>query len=158
MKKEIYRKESLDNNSGVDKLDEYTRVNKPSLFIILGAIVALLIGFAVWGIFGTIESKVETYFFVESNVATSYLSSSDFEKVKTEMNVEANSTSGTITSIDSTPIIIDEKFDTEKLYYLNFKQGDYCFKIESKFENLADGSYSGKIIVEKVNPISFLFN
>ena len=51
----IFRKESLDKVSSPEKLDDYIRVTTPSVWITLIAIVLLLIGAIVWGIFGEVE-------------------------------------------------------------------------------------------------------
>ena len=51
----IFRQKSLDKVSSPEKLDDYIRVTTPSVWIVLIAIVLLLAGAVVWGIFGEIE-------------------------------------------------------------------------------------------------------
>ena len=48
----IFRQKSIDKVSSPEKLDDYIRVTTPSVWITLAAIVILLAGFIVWGIFG----------------------------------------------------------------------------------------------------------
>ena len=48
----IFRQKSIDNVSSPEKLDNYIRVTTPSVWITLAAILVLLIGALVWGIFG----------------------------------------------------------------------------------------------------------
>jgi len=54
MNESIFRKESLDKVSSPEKLDDYIRVTTPSVWITLIAIVLLLTGALVWGIFGEV--------------------------------------------------------------------------------------------------------
>ncbi|MBR4341524.1 MAG: hypothetical protein IKP88_02245 [Lachnospiraceae bacterium] len=51
----VFRQKSLDKVSSPEKLDDYVRVTTPSVWITLAAIVLLLIGAVLWGIFGEVE-------------------------------------------------------------------------------------------------------
>ena len=50
----IFRQKNIDKISSPEKLDDYVRVTTPSVWIILIAIVLLLVGAVIWGIFGEI--------------------------------------------------------------------------------------------------------
>ena len=49
---DIFRQKSIDKVSSPEKLDNYIKVTTPSVWITLAAILVLLIGALVWGIFG----------------------------------------------------------------------------------------------------------
>ena len=49
---DIFRQKSIDKVSSPEKLDNYIKVTTPSVWITLAAILVLLIGAIVWGIFG----------------------------------------------------------------------------------------------------------
>ena len=51
MKDELIKDDS-DKVSSLDKLDDYIRVTTPSVWITLGALVLLLVGAVIWGVFG----------------------------------------------------------------------------------------------------------
>ena len=51
MEKEL-KKNDPDKVSSPDKLDDYIRVTTPSVWIILGALLLLLVGAIIWGVFG----------------------------------------------------------------------------------------------------------
>ncbi len=51
----IFRQKSIDKVSSPEKLDDYVRVTTPSVWITLSAILLLLVGAVVWGIFGEVE-------------------------------------------------------------------------------------------------------
>ena len=62
MKESIFRKSSLDRVSSPEQLNEYIRVARPSVWVVLGAIVALLAGVLAWGIFGEIDGVHPIWF------------------------------------------------------------------------------------------------
>lgn len=48
----LFRQKSIDKVSSPEKLDDYIRVTTPSVWITLAAILVLLTGAIIWGIFG----------------------------------------------------------------------------------------------------------
>ena len=50
----IFRQKSIDRISSPEQLHDYIKVSSPSSWIVLTAIVFLLIGVLIWGMFGTI--------------------------------------------------------------------------------------------------------
>ena len=50
----IFRKKSIDKVSSPEKLDDYIKVTTPSVWITLVAILILVVGAVMWGIFGRI--------------------------------------------------------------------------------------------------------
>ena len=54
MDNSIFRQKSIDKVSSPEKLDDYIRVTTPSVWITLIAILLLLVGALVWGIFGEV--------------------------------------------------------------------------------------------------------
>ena len=58
-KNQLFRKKSLESIESPEVLDDYLRVTSPGVWMILGAVILLLVGMIVWGIFGHIDSEVE---------------------------------------------------------------------------------------------------
>ena len=56
-KSSIFRKKSLERVESPEKLNDNLRVTSPGVWLVLGAVIALLVGVVIWGILGTIESK-----------------------------------------------------------------------------------------------------
>lgn len=54
MNNSIFRQESIDKVSSPEKLDDYIRVTTPSVWLTLIAIILLLTGALIWGIFGEV--------------------------------------------------------------------------------------------------------
>ena len=51
----IFRQKNLDRVSSPEQLNDYIRVTTPSVWIVLIAVVLLLIGAVIWGVFGRME-------------------------------------------------------------------------------------------------------
>ena len=57
--KSIYRNKSLDRVSSPEQLNDYIQVTTPSIWLILLAVIILLTGTIIWGIFGEIRVNTE---------------------------------------------------------------------------------------------------
>lgn len=55
----IFRQKSIDRISSPEQLHDYIKVSSPSSWVILIAIIVLLIGVLVWGIFGSITVNTD---------------------------------------------------------------------------------------------------
>ena len=60
MKQELFRKKTIDQLSSPEELTDYIRVSSPAMWMILGGIIALLLGACVWGIFGRLDTTLQT--------------------------------------------------------------------------------------------------
>lgn len=55
----IFRQKSIDRISSPEQLHDYIKVSSPSAWVVLTAIIVLLIGVLVWGMFGTITVNTD---------------------------------------------------------------------------------------------------
>ena len=58
MENGLFRKKSMERISSPEELHDYMRVTSPRLWMILGAIVALLVGFIVYASTATMENTM----------------------------------------------------------------------------------------------------
>ena len=58
MNDKIFRKKSIDRMSSPEQLNDYIKVTNPGVWMVLAAIVILLVGVCVWGVFGKLETKL----------------------------------------------------------------------------------------------------
>lgn len=77
----IFNRKASEKLRSPDDLDRYVRVTNPSVWILLGACIALLAGLFSWAVFGTLATTVETTGFVSGNEVVCFLSASDAAKV-----------------------------------------------------------------------------
>ena len=52
MSDSIFRKKSLDHISSPEEIDDYIKVTKPGMWLVLAAIVLMLTAVIIWGIVG----------------------------------------------------------------------------------------------------------
>ncbi len=106
----IFREKSLERIQSPEQLNDYIHVSNPSVWMILGAIVALIVGVLVWAGVGIIEEKSPGALVVRDGVATCYVAQDrsgdvapgDAVRVKTSAGQEA--ASGIVTQVADQPV------------------------------------------------------
>lgn len=53
-KPSIFREKSLQRISSPEEMQDYIRVTRPAVWVILAAVILLLAGMIVWAVFGTV--------------------------------------------------------------------------------------------------------
>lgn len=56
----VFRQKSIEKISSPEQMNDYIRVSNPSVWIILAAVIVLLAGVFVWGLFGRLDSAFQT--------------------------------------------------------------------------------------------------
>lgn len=158
MNTNLFRKSSIDRVNSPDQLNEYIRVANPGVWLVLAAIIILLAGVIIWGIFGVVETKIETGIVVENGNAVCYVLADDASRLEEGMAVTAGDFSGKIKSVAKSPIQINEDFDDYILYLTGFSAGDFCYAAEIDISGIEDGIYSAFITLDSVHPISFVIH
>lgn len=159
-KESIFRKESIDRINSPDKLDDYLRVTRPGIYLLLIGVILLLASLLVWANFGTLPSVVETNGIAENGTITCFVSDRDSANIKVGQNVIITGyPDGEITSVSEHPQSEAElmrQFDDYSLYSLGI--GEWNYRVELNCGDLADGIYRLKIVTGEDKPITFLFN
>jgi hypothetical protein len=154
----LFRKKGMERISSPEELHNYMRVTSPRLWMILGAVIALLIGFIVYACTATIENvipitvqvytdKVSDEFWEpgenrDVTVVNAEIPYSTKYRIEIGMKVRLGDEYGKIGWLavqDGNVMIMDIIMDKEKL-------------------DIPDGDYDAEIILETTSPISFLFN
>ncbi|MGN0996048.1 MAG: hypothetical protein ACI4PG_03995 [Candidatus Ventricola sp.] len=154
MDKTIFRKTSVDRLRSPEQLNEYIRVASPGVWLILGAIILLLIGVIVWGVFGTIPSSVRTGAQAEGGRAFCYIRAENAAEVQAGMAVSVGGVQGTVTAVSAQPVRLEES--PYLLSLSGLAPDEFCYVAEAEVPGLADGMYPAEITVETIHPISFV--
>ena len=136
MSETIFREKSLDRISSPEQLDDYLKVSTPSLWIVLGAVIALLVGIIVWANVDYLETTINAAATVEEGVVEIVLTGNDAETIKEGMKVRINS------------------FETDVEF---IQYDDLGRAIALSFADIPDGNYRVEIVTERIHPIKFLF-
>lgn len=139
MNEEIFRKKSLDRIKSPENLDDYIRVSNPGIWLLLISIIVLLAGACIWGIFGHVDSTAASEVRVENGTAVCYVSKEDIVSIQEGMVVRFAGSEAVITEVGG---------DGETGYVCTLR-------LE---QNVTDGFYEGKIVINSVNPLSFILN
>ncbi len=158
MNEKLFRKSSIDRVNSPEQLNDYIRVANPGVWIILLSVVALLVGVVIWGVFGTIETKVETVLVVENGKAVCYLTSDSFQSVKEGMEVRGDGIEGIVISVGKTPVEITSDYPAYFLFLSQFQSGDFAYKASVSISGVDDGVYSASVITDSINPIYFVIH
>ena len=87
MSNTLFRQKSLDRISSPEQLNDYIRVSTPSVWMLLLAIVILLLGVCVWGVFGHLDTTLPVAAVAENGVVTAYVKETDAGKVAADAAV-----------------------------------------------------------------------
>lgn len=139
MDNELFRKKSIDKIKSPDNLDELIRVSNPGVWLLLVSVIVLLVGMCLWGIWGRIDSTLETTVYVENGVVICNVSQENATSVKPGMTVKFGEYEATLSELLE-------------------KEGDnYYFTIQTQ-DAPVNGLYEGKIVISTTKPISFVLN
>lgn len=138
MSESIFREQSLEKVKSPDNLNEYIRIANPGVWTLLAAILFLLLGFCLWGIFGQLRTVVQVEAQSSGGVITCSLTDADAASVRPGMTVRMEGQEATVTEIA-------------------VRTGGSTCTIAAPVP-LPDGTYSAQIEVETIRPISFLLN
>lgn len=156
MKEHIFRKSSIDRVNSPEQLNEYIRVTSPSVWLVLGAVVLLLLGTCIWGIFGRIHTVSTVPVVVQDGIATCFFPADGNNMVDVNMEAVVENTEGRVVSVSKTPVFMGKDTDPYVLYLGNFSEGDFCYQATLSIAGLSDGVYEGKIILESIAPAQFV--
>ncbi len=157
----LFRKSSLERISSPEQLNEYVRVSGLGVWMVLAAIIILLTGMCVWGIFGRLETRLTGAGMCKNGVLTCYVREDDIEAVRQAaekgMTVSVSEQSFPIFGIEEKPITVSRDTDEYFLYLGGFQPGEWVYEIKVKAD-LADGVYEASMVTESVSPMSFLLD
>lgn len=158
MQNQIFRAKSLERLSTPEQLDDYIRVSSPTMWLLLIAIIVLLTGVCVWGIFGRLETTVDTAAQArEDGSLVCYITESDAVSVAEGMEVRIGDQAFSVAHISQQPLSVTADFDAYALHLGGFQVGQWVYEVTLD-GSLPQGIYEAKIVTEQVSPMSFVFN
>jgi len=152
----VFRQKNIDRINSPESLNEYVKVTNPSVWIILIGVVIFIIGALVFGITGKIDTNVNTAVLVSNGVITAYVEEENIEKLGTEDTLRIDGITYSIKSVADRPVKSSE-VDEYVLHKGNMEYVQWLYPVTAE-GTLKDGVYSGVITVERISPISFVFN
>lgn len=153
----IFREKSMKRVSSPEQLNDYVKVTGPSVWLVLGAVVILLCGVCVWGVFGRLDSTIRTAALCEDGKLTCYVREADGSELSSGMTVRADGAECTINQISEIPQPVTENMDAYLLHVGGLTAGEWVYAAQAD-TTLQDGVYEVTIVTESISPISFVMN
>lgn len=157
MSNTLFRQKSLDHVSSPEQLNDYIRVSTPSVWLLLTAVVILLAGVCVWGVFGQLDTTLPLVAISHEGTVTAYVREADVQKVKADAAVSVADTSGKVLSISAEPQRVDDEFTEYMRHVGELQVGEWVYAVALDV-NCADGVYAAQIVIDSVTPMSFVLN
>lgn len=157
-KSSVFRRKALDRISSPEQLNDYVRVASPRMWVVLIAVVVLLAGALVWGIFGTIESTVYGVVIVENGNSTLFVSKDIASIISAGDIVYIKNMSVEVISVSAEPFSMTSVFPEYARSLGGFSLGEWVCAVELEKTPLADGIYTAEVAEEILSPISLLTN
>lgn len=159
MKSQLFRSKSLERVSSPEQLNDYIRVANPSVWIALGAVVFLLIGICVWGVFGRLDTVLTVGAITEGERTVCYVKEADLEGISSGLKVQIGEEAYEISEIALQPIQIDAAFPEYLAHLGGITQGEWVYEVALDGAAGADGGiYEAQIIIESIAPMTFVLN
>lgn len=153
----IFRKKSMDRISSPEQFDEYVRVSSPGMWMLLCAILILLAGALVWGVFGRLETYETVAIVSDGNNTSVYISDEAVGAVRDGMEIRTDYGTCRIMGVDRTPVYIAEGEQPDVVHALDMESDAWVCSAGTDTV-LPAGTYSGELVIDSVSPISFVTN
>lgn len=158
MEKQIFRQKSMDRMSSPEQLDDYIRVSNPSVWMVLGAVIVLLVGVCVWGVLGRMETTVEAAALSgEDGAVVCYVRESDAASIQAGMKVRVGEETLAVAQVGREPAQVTADLGEYFLYVGGLQQGEWAYEVVLE-GTLPQGTYAAEIVTEEVAPMSFVLN
>lgn len=151
----IYREKALDHAARPDRLEDYIAVSNPSVWIILGAILAFLAGVCIWCVLGHIEDVQPAVLHVSNGEAVLYMDRAAADDLGAGDRVTVADVQGQVLAVQDEAVSASA-LDAAEARSLNPKSSSLA--VAKVSIDLPDGSYEGDVTVSELDPIDLLMN
>ena len=159
MKSQLFREKSLERVSSPEQLNDYIRVANPSVWMALAAVIFLLVGICVWGVFGRVDTVLTVSAITEGDQTVCYVKETDMDPVSSDLKVRVGEEVYGISEIALQPIQIDETFPEYLVHLGGITQGEWAYAVVLDGTAGEDGGiYEAQIVIESIAPMSFVIN
>ena len=158
MENGLFRQKSLEKVSSPEQMNDYIRVTGPGVWLVLGAVVALLAGLIVWSALGRLETTVTAAAVAGADGrVVCYIGEEDLDAVEQGQTVRIGGEEHALLEVAARPVAADETLDAYAMHVGDLEAGQWVYPAVVD-TSLAEGVYAAEIVVDSVRPISFLLN
>ena len=158
MSKQLFRQKSIDKITSPEQVNDYIRVSNPSVWMILAAVIVLLIGVCVWGMFGSLDTTLQTGGVCKDGQLVLYVGEKDIDKLGEGTLVSVDGKELAVSEIAGSPVKLDASYDPSLIHLTGLNEGEWVYVVRVDAANVKDGTYSVEVITERVRPLDFVLN
>ena len=153
----LFREKSLEAVESPESLNDYLRVMSPGVWLVLAAVIALLVGGVLWGIFGRINTSVSVAVTARQGRCACLVPYDALQEVMARGETVAVDGLDYPLQLDAEveTIIISEETNPYIRVAGGLNIGDVAVSIPVQ-ASLADGVYQGSVRTESLQSISLL--
>lgn len=156
MENGLFRKKSLERISSPEALHDYMRVTSPRLWMLLGAIAALLVGFIVYASTATMENTTT----IKVKASQYALQADDQGNVEYITGIEAHLPRSMKDQVDGGMTVRIGREEV-KIAYIGVGEDESLYMALDPGRDylpIPEGEYEAELVLESTTPISFLWN
>lgn len=158
MSSTIFREKSLEKISSPEQMNDYIRVSSPSVWMVLAAVIVLLAGVCVWGVFGHLDTAVQTGGVCTNGRLTVFVGEEDHDKIRENAVISVDGVEYAVAESTNAPVRVDDQIDPYIVHLAGFTEDDWVYRLCADAPELADGVYTASVVTERVRPLDFVLN
>ena len=156
-KASLFREKNLERIETPEKLNDYLRVTSPGVWLLLGTVIAVLIGICIWGVFGRIQATAPTAIVTANGESVCLVPISALEGVIQQRTVTIDGEERSLKTTVQTPQVVTEETDIYTILAGKLQMGDIVYPIPLEEPLEEDGVVSGTLVTETLSPASLFF-
>ena len=155
-KVKLFREKSLEAVESPESLNDYLRVTSPGVWLVMAAVITLLIGAILWGVFGHIRTTAQVAVVIGNEQSICYVPYSEAADVMAQGTVMLEGKAYPLdTDAECEIQLISEDASLRLLRAGGLSAGDLVILVPVDTD-LAEDIYSGTVVTEDLRPISLL--
>ncbi|MCM1135212.1 MAG: hypothetical protein NC400_06505 [Clostridium sp.] len=143
--------------SSPEQLDDYIHLSNPGVWMILAAVIVLLAGVCVWGIFGRLDTTIDCVCIADGGKSAVYIKEAQISSVKEGMEITVDGQTYAAGAVGAEPVSVDDTFSEYALHTGNLTVGEWVYEVTLNAA-LPEGVYGAEIVIESVAPMSFVID
>lgn len=155
-KVKLFREKSLEAIESPESLNDYLRVTSPGVWLVMAAVIALLTGLILWGVFGRIETTASLAVTASEGQTVCYVPYDAAQRVMEKGVITVEGKEYALRrGNDYAVTVITGEMNPFVLLLGGLNTGDVTLTIPVE-ASLPDGVYEGTVVTESLQPISLL--
>lgn len=156
-KDRLFREKNLERLENPEKLNDYLRVTSPGVWLVLVAVIVLLVGTVIWGIFGTIKATAQAAIVTEDGASRCLVPEDALEGVINYRTVTVDGEEMELAPDVLEPQVISEDTNIYIMLAGKLSVGDIVYPVELTESLEENGIVTGTLVKETISPAELFF-